>query len=66
LVTKLVNNDLGELTKESKQFLLKIPTCDVKINQKRSPLILAVQQTTASLQQCYAGKSKTLKFPQFV
>jgi len=66
MVVELVNNGVEELTTESKQFLLKIPTCDVEINQQRSPLMLAVQQTTASLQQCYAGKCKTLKFPQFV
>lgn len=62
----LVRDGVGELTPESKQVLLKIPIRDVVINQQKSPLMLAVQQTTASLQQYYAGKLKTLKYPQFV
>ena len=66
LVLTLVKEGVGELTSESKQTLLKIPTLDVIINQQRSPLMVAVQQTTASLQQCYAGTRKTLKLPSFV
>lgn len=66
IVLYLVNNGVGELTSESKQTLLKIPTLDVIINQQRSPLMVAVQQTTASLQHCYAGTRKTLKLPSFV
>ena len=38
-----------ELTKEIKSRLLVIPTLDVRINGKRSPLMVAVAQTTASL-----------------
>jgi len=66
VVLQLVTDGVGELTKASKQELLKIPVLDVLMSQQRSPLMLAVQQTSASLQQCYAGKSKTLKYPQFV
>ena len=66
VVLGLVNQEIGELTKESKQQLLQIPVMDVLINQQKSPLMLAVQQTTASLQQCYAAKRKSLKLPSFV
>jgi len=66
LVLTLVKEGVGELTSESKQTLLKIPTLDVIVNQQRSPLMVAVQQTTASLQQCYAGTRKSLKIPSFV
>lgn len=66
LVLDLVQNGVGELTTESKQELLKIPVCDVIINQQKSPLMVAVQQTTASLQQCYVGNIKVIKYPQFV
>lgn len=66
LVLTLVKQGAGELNFESKQTLLKIPTLDVIINQQRSPLMVAVQQTTASLQHCYAGTRKTLKLPSFV
>ena len=66
LVLSLVKEGVGELTSESKKALLKTPTLDVIINQQRSPLMVAVQQTTASLQQCYAGTRKSLKLPSFV
>lgn len=66
IVLYLVNQGVGELTSESKQELLKIAVLDVKINQQRSPLMLAVQQTTSSLQQCFAGSRTTLKLPEFV
>ena len=37
-----------ELSKEVKRELLSIPTLDVRIGGKRSPLMVAVGQTTAS------------------
>jgi CRISPR-associated protein Cas1 len=66
VVLQLVNSGVGDLTKNSKQALLKIPVLDVQINQRRSPLMIAVQQTTSSLQQCYSGLRTTLKLPEFV
>ena len=63
MVLLLVNTGVGEISQESKKKLLQIPVLDVHINQQRSPLMLAVQQTAASLQQCYTGKRKTLKLP---
>lgn len=66
VVLQLVNAGVGELSQESKVRLLQIPVLDVRINQQKSPLLLAVQQTTASLQQCYGGQRKTLKLPSFV
>ena len=66
VVLQLVHAGVWELTPESKQELLKIPVLDVHIHQQKSPLMLAVQQTTASLQQCYAGQRTTLKLPTFV
>ncbi len=66
VVLQLVVDGVRELTPESKQELLKMTVCDVFINQQKSPLMLAVQQTTASLQQCYAGNKTTIKYPQFV
>lgn len=66
LVLAAVNKGVGELTADGKVTLLKIPTLDVIINEQRSPLMVAIQQTTASLQQCYAGVRKSLKLPSFV
>ena len=66
LVLYLIEIGVKDINQESKKVLLKIPTLDVMINQQKSPLMLAVQQSTASLQQCYAGQRKTLKLPTFV
>ena len=66
IVLKLVNEGVGVLTATNKQELLRITTVDVLINQQRSPLMVAVQQTTASMQYCYTGKISTIKYPKFV
>lgn len=52
-----------ELTVELKRELLQIPTLDVVINGKRSPLMVAVSMTTASLQKCYAGEIRKIVYP---
>lgn len=66
LVLELVRStdDYQTLTPELKQKLLQIPVLDVIINGKQSPLMVAVQQTTASLYQCYAREKKNIKFPK--
>ncbi|MCF0197417.1 MAG: type II CRISPR-associated endonuclease Cas1 [Bacteroidaceae bacterium] len=51
------------ITKEIKQQLLTIPTIDVTINGKRSPLMIAAQQTTASLAKCFAGEMRKMDYP---
>ena len=51
------------LTKEWKAELLKIPVLDVVIGGKRSPLMVAVSQTTASLFRCYCGESRKIVYP---
>lgn len=55
--------DAQELTKELKTELLSIPVLDVKINGKRSPLMVAVTTTTSSLQKCYAGELRKIIYP---
>lgn len=54
----------AELTKEVKAKLLSIPTVEVQINGKRSPLMVAVSQTTASLAKCFNGESRKLAYPE--
>lgn len=56
--------DSYELTKEMKAKLLSIPTVEVVINGKRSPLMVAVSQTTASLAKCFNGESRKLVYPE--
>jgi CRISPR-associated protein Cas1 len=56
-------SDCEELTKELKAELLQIPVLDVTINNKRSPLMIAVSTTTSSLQKCYAGEIRKIIYP---
>ncbi|GCB36932.1 type II CRISPR-associated endonuclease Cas1 [Bacteroides faecalis] len=52
-----------ELTKEVKTRLLTIPTLEVQIGGKRSPLMVAVGQTTASLYKCFSGELRRIAYP---
>lgn len=56
--------DCRELTKELKSRLLTIPTLDVVISGKRSPLMVAVAQTTASLYKCFSGELRKITYPE--
>lgn len=53
-----------ELTKELKFKLLGIPTMEVTVNGKRSPLMVAVTQTTASLYKCFSGEQRRIAYPE--
>lgn len=52
-----------ELHIEHKKVLLGIPTLDVSIDGRLSPLMVAVQRTTASLAQCFEGEARLLRYP---
>lgn len=56
--------DCEVLTKELKGRLLSIPTLDVVISGKRSPLMIAVGQTTASLYKCFSGELRKVAYPE--
>lgn len=56
--------DCRELTKDLKAKLLTVPTLDVVIGGKRSPLMVAVAQTTASLYKCFCGESRKIVYPE--
>ena len=47
-----------------KSRLLSIPVLDVTIDGKRSPLMLAASQTTASLSRCFSGVSRKIIYPE--
>lgn len=53
-----------DLSKDIKFRLLGIPTIDVIINGKRSPLMVAVTQTTASLYKCFSGEMRKIIYPE--
>lgn len=65
LVVKIVRQDCNytELTKELKAQLLTIPVLDVVIDGKRSPLMIAASQTTASLVRCFKGETRIVSYP---
>lgn len=58
-----MNGRFLEMTPNMKKDLLSIPTMDVIIDGERSPLMNAVQRTTASLAKCFEGKAKRLLYP---
>ncbi len=55
--------DISEVTTDIKRNLLSIPTLDVVIGGQRSPLMVAVSQTTASLARCFAGEARKITYP---
>lgn len=57
------NQDCEELNKKLKSQLLQIPVIDVVINSQRSPLMVAVSTTTASLYKCYSGEARKIIYP---
>ncbi len=57
--------NIENLTVDLKRRLLQIPVIDVRISGKRSPLMVAVAQTTASLAKCFGGELRKISYPDF-
>lgn len=53
----------GVLTTDLKRQLLGLPVKEVSIDGHRSPLMVAVTQTTASLAKCYSGELRKVVYP---
>jgi CRISPR-associated protein Cas1 len=53
-----------ELTPVIKREILKLPAIDVKLDGEKSPLMIAMQRTTASLHNCFAGSSRKILYPE--
>jgi CRISPR-associated protein Cas1 len=53
-----------ELNTKIKSELLQILTRTVYFKEEKSPLMVALQKTASSLQQCYTGDRKKLKYPK--
>ncbi len=62
-ITEQYGEDV-ELSKDIKSELLSIPTLDVVIGGKRSPLMVAASQTTASLYKCFSGELRKIVYPE--
>lgn len=62
-ITEQYGEDV-ELSKDIKAELLSIPTLDVVIGGKRSPLMVGAAQTTASLYKCFSGEQRKISYPE--
>ncbi|MBS1782644.1 MAG: type II CRISPR-associated endonuclease Cas1 [Bacteroidetes bacterium] len=58
-----LNGQFLELTPNMKKDLLAIPAMDVMLEGERSPLMNAMQRTTASLAKCFEGATRKLVYP---
>ncbi|EON77147.1 CRISPR-associated protein Cas1 [Lunatimonas lonarensis] len=58
-------DDYSELTTDLKKELLSIPGLDVKIDGQKSPLMVAASRTTSSLNECFAGISRKIIYPEY-
>ncbi|WP_304143079.1 MULTISPECIES: type II CRISPR-associated endonuclease Cas1 [Mesoflavibacter] len=56
--------DEEELNTEIKSVLLQTLTRTVYFKNEKSTLMVALQKTASSLQQCYSGKRKKIKYPE--
>ena len=58
------NGKFLEMTPNMKKALLEISSMDVIIDGQKSPLMNAVQRTTASLAKCFEGKGRKILYPE--
>ena len=58
------DDEIEQLTPRIKQELLVLPTLDVRIEEAKSPLMVGMQRTTASLMQCYEGEKRKIAYPE--
>jgi CRISPR-associated protein Cas1 len=58
------NGRFLEMTPTMKRMLLEIPTIDVHLEGKKSPLMVAVSRTTASLARCFEGEARKILYPE--
>lgn len=52
------------MSKEVKAKLLEVLTCDIVIGGNKSPLMVGLSETTASLVKCFEGTEKRIKYPR--
>jgi CRISPR-associated protein Cas1 len=60
------NGRFLEMTPAMKKMLLEIPAMDVRMDGEKSPMMNAVQRTTASLAKCFEGSARKLLYPELV
>jgi len=57
-------DDLQEINREIKQKLLQVLQCDCYFKTEKSPLLVALTRTTASLCACFEGKKRKILYPE--
>jgi CRISPR-associated protein Cas1 len=57
---------VDELTPEIKRELLILPIIDIFIDESRSPMMVGMQRTTASLANCFEGTIRKILYPNFI
>ncbi|WP_423129792.1 type II CRISPR-associated endonuclease Cas1 [Gaoshiqia sp. Z1-71] len=57
--------DSEEITRPQKARMLAIATCDVLMDGKKSPLMVAMSRTTNSLYECFEGTRRKIVYPEF-
>jgi len=55
-----------EITRKHKAQLLTIAAVDIKIDGKKSPLMVGLARTTHSLTECFEGKRRKIIYPEFI
>ena len=62
LITDMAPSE--DLTTEMKKKLLAIPSIDITIDGETSPMMIAMQRTTASLAKCFLGEARKILYPE--
>ena len=58
--------DYTGLSSSMKKQFLEIPAKDIYIDCEKSPLMIGLQRTTASLAQCFEGVCRKITYPEFI
>jgi CRISPR-associated protein Cas1 len=59
------NPMIEALTTKEKMKLLRLLQIDVRIGDKKRPLMIALSETTATLARCFAGEEVKIEYPVF-
>ena len=64
-VFEIINQyDEEELNTKLKAELLQILTRTLYFEDEKSPMMVGLQKTASSLQQCFTGERKKIKYPK--
>lgn len=61
-----MNGKFLDMTPSMKKELLSLPSFDVVLEGKKSPMINAISRTTASLVRCFEGDSRKILYPELI